>query len=55
MRETEEEKESKRGVEIVDNVWRRKKRKRNKSYGFFFFLRKINRMVESEIEKRKMI
>ena len=32
MRENEEEKESKRGVEIVDNVWRRKKR--NKTYGW---------------------
>ena len=29
----EGEKESKRGVEIVDNVWRRKRKKRRKTYG----------------------
>ena len=39
----EGEKRSKRGVEIVDNVWRRKKEK------------EIKRMVESEMEKGKII
>ena len=32
MRENEEEKENKRGgLEIVDSVWRRKKKKKNKT------------------------
>ena len=47
MRENEEEKESKRGVEIVDNVWRRKERKKKE--------KEIKRMVESEMEKGKII
>ena len=47
MRENEEEKVSKRGVEIVDNVWRRKKRKKKE--------KEIKRMVESEMEKGKII
>ena len=38
---------SKRGVEIVDNVWRRKKRKKKE--------KEIKRMVESEMEKGKII
>ena len=44
MKENEEDKESKRGVEIVDNVWRRKKKEK-----------KIKCMVESEMEKGKII
>ena len=47
MRENEEEKEGKRGVEILDNVWRRKKRKKKE--------KEIKRMVESEMEKGKII
>ena len=47
MRENEEEKESKRGVEIVGNVWRRKKRKKKE--------KEIKRMVESEMGKGKII
>ena len=43
MRKNEGEKESKRGVERVDNVWRRKKEK------------EIKHMVESEMEKGKII
>ena len=46
MRENEGEKESKRGVEIVDNVWRRKKKEKEI---------KLKRMVESEMEKEKII
>ena len=48
MRENEGEKESKKGVEIVDNVWRRKKEKKRKE-------KEIKRMVESEMKKRKII
>ena len=44
MRENEEEKESKTGVEIMDNVWRRKKKEKKKE-------KEIKRMVESEMEK----
>ena len=43
----EGEKRSKRGVEIVDNVWRRKKEKKKE--------KEIKRMVESEMEKGKII
>ena len=44
MRENEGEKESKRGVEIVDNVWRRKKKEQEI---------KLKHMVENEMEKEK--
>ena len=44
MGENEEEKEGKRGVEILDNVWRRKKKEQEI---------KLKHMVENEMEKEK--
>ena len=41
----------KRGVEIVENVWRRKKRKRKKKKK----LKRMVGMVEREMEKEKII
>ena len=43
-----EKRRVKRGVEIVENVWRRKKRKKKK-------LKRMVGMVEREMEKEKII